>query len=122
MTEPEATRSVEADLTAWGKTVVLETVGRASGRARRVTLGFIEESHETILVAASDDTTQWALNLVAEPHCHIERDGSRRAGRAVLLPPEERNAVVAGLILKYGTPSERLGRGPAFRVALVAGD
>ena len=122
MTEPAASRSVEADLTAWGKTIVLETVGRASGRARRVTLGFIEDGHEAILVAASDDTTQWALNLVAEPHCHIERDGSRRAGRAVSLPEGERNAVIARLILKYGTPSERLGRGPAFRVALLAGD
>jgi hypothetical protein len=27
-----------------------------------------------------------------------------------------RNAAIASLILKYGTPAERLGRGPAFRL------
>jgi hypothetical protein len=31
----------------------------------------------------------------------------------------EANAGIVALILKYGTPAERLGRGPAFRLRQV---
>jgi len=30
----------------------------------------------------------------------------------------ERNVAITALILKYGTPAERLGRGPAFRLRI----
>lgn len=122
MTGPEPARSLEADLTAWGKTIVLETIGRTSGLPRRVTLGFIAEDSGAILIAASEDTSRWAGNLMAEPRCHVERDGSRALSNAALLSSEEGQSVVAQLILKYGTPSERLGRGPAFRVSPIGGE
>lgn len=120
MTGSERDRSLEGDLTAWGKTIVLETIGRTSGRPRRVTLGFLAEESGAILVAASEDTSGWALNLMAEPSCYVERDGSRVPSRATMLSPDEGHSVIARLILKYGTPSEKLGRGPAFRVAPAA--
>jgi deazaflavin-dependent oxidoreductase (nitroreductase family) len=122
VTKPEPDHSLEDDLTAWGKTIVLESVGRASGRPRRVTLGFIAEDSGAILIAASEDTSRWARNLLAEPRCHVERDGSRVPSYAARLSSEESHAVVARLILKYGTPSERLGGGPAFRVSPRADD
>ena len=104
-----------ADLAAWGKAIVLETTGRHSGRARRVTIGFIERDG-ALLVASASDGTHWARNLLAEPRCHAESRGLRRAYRAQLLDDRERDATVVALILKYGTPAERLGGGPAFRL------
>jgi hypothetical protein len=85
-----------------------------------VAVGFIEDESGNILVAASSDAAHWAQNLAADPSCHIEREGSRVACRAASLPDNERNAVIAELILKYGTPSEQLGAGPAFRITPIA--
>jgi len=108
--------SMEADLAAWGKVITLETRGRHSGQPRRVTVGFVEELGAVLLVAAANEASAWARNLIAEPGCHVERDGRRSAYRAIPLVGPARAAVVSALILKYGTPSERLGAGPAFRL------
>ena len=110
--------SLEGDLAAWGKVILLLTRGRSSGRSRSVGVGFIEEDDRpgSLLIAASDDETHWARNLLADPDCTVERGGDTRRYRAQRLPPEERQATVAALILKYGTPAERLGGGPAFRL------
>jgi hypothetical protein len=35
---------------------------------------------------------------------------------AIRIPDDERGHVVVELILRYGTPAERLGAGPAFRL------
>jgi deazaflavin-dependent oxidoreductase (nitroreductase family) len=119
MTEPSGgggQTSLEEDLAAWGKVVNLETRGRRSGRPRRVTVGFVEEASDTLLVAAADEHVHWALNLLADPRCVVERDGERRSCRAVPLGEPERRAAVAALIMRYGAPAERLGAGPAFRL------
>jgi hypothetical protein len=39
---------------------------------------------------------------------------------AQALDERERNAAIAALILRYGTPAERLGRGPGFRLRPAA--
>jgi deazaflavin-dependent oxidoreductase (nitroreductase family) len=104
------------DLTTWGKVITLETRGRRSGRPRRVTVGFAEEAGAGLLVAAADDATHWASNLLAEPRCQVERDGLWSWYLATPLSGDERNAAITALILKYGTPSEQLGAGPAFRL------
>lgn len=101
------------DLAAWGKVITLETRGRHSGLPRRVAIGFVA-TPEGLLVAAADEETRWARNLLAEPRCHVELGSERSARLAIPLDGVERNAAVAALILKYGTPSERLGGGPAF--------
>ena len=41
----------------------------------------------------------------------------RRAYRAEEIDGPERARAITELILKYGTPAERLGAGPAFRAA-----
>jgi deazaflavin-dependent oxidoreductase (nitroreductase family) len=109
-------RSLEADLTATGRTITLETRGRASGRPRRVTIGFVAEPDGSLLVAASSDGTHWARNLAAEPACSVEYAGRRLPCQAERLAGSPAHAAVAALILKYGTPAERLGAGPAFRL------
>lgn len=114
--EPRPASSLEADLAAWGKVVVIETRGRRSGLPRRATVGFAEAPDGALLVAASDAETQWARNLLSDPRCVVERDGQRHAAAAVPLEDEQRHAAATALILKYGTPAERLGGGPAFRL------
>jgi deazaflavin-dependent oxidoreductase (nitroreductase family) len=108
------------DLTTWGKVINLVTRGRRSGRPRRVTVGFAEEPGVGLLVAAADDATHWASNLLAEPRCQVERDGRWSWYLATPLSGHERNAAITALILKYGTPSEQLGAGPAFRLVPMA--
>lgn len=113
---PGQPRSLEGDLVAWGKVIVLETRGRHSGATRRATVGFLEEDDGVLLVAAADDGAEWARNLIAHTSCRVERDGQLSERIAHRLEGDEHDAVVAGLILKYGTPAERQGGGPAFRL------
>ena len=107
-------------LASWGKVLVLETRGRRSGELRRVAIGFVTEPTGTVLVAAGSHATGWARNLAAHPRCTLEIDGVRRPYTARPLDGSERARSVRELILKYGGPAERLGRGPAF--ALVPED
>jgi len=108
--------SMEDDLTAWGKVIGLETTGRHSGHPRFVTVGFVAEADGSLLVAASGPASAWAANLRAEPACHVSLDGFRRPFVATELHAAAHSAAVRALILKYGTPAERLGAGPAFRL------
>lgn len=103
-------------LAAWGKVVMLETTGRMTGRAIRTAVGFVEEPDGSLLVAAGSPASHWAANLLAEPACHGTIGESRRAYRAEELDGPERARAISGLILRYGTPAEGLGAGPAFRL------
>ena len=105
------------ELAAWGKVAMLETVGRTSGNPVRSAVGFIEEDDGSMLVAAGSESADWALNLRANPSS-TATVGERSAAydQAVELEGEERSAAVVALILKYGTPAERLGHGPVFRL------
>jgi deazaflavin-dependent oxidoreductase (nitroreductase family) len=96
---------------------MLETIGRKSGGPVQSAVGFIEEDDGSILVAAGSDTADWVLNLRANPRCRATV-GERTAdyGWAVELQGNERSATLVALIVKYGTPAERLGRGPVFRL------
>ena len=103
-------------LAAWGTVAIIETRGRSTGRPARAAVGYIEESDGSLLVAAGDPDADWARNLEADGECIVtigERTGRYRTEP---LDGPERNATIAGLILRYGTPAEGLGRGPAFRL------
>jgi hypothetical protein len=50
------------------------------------------------------------------PVVRVTREGHSLPYRAIALDGTERNAAIAALILTYGTPAERLGAGPAFRL------
>lgn len=119
--DPGPADTLEDDLARWGKVIILETRGRRSGRPRRVPVGFLEAEGGALLVAAADEDTHWALNLLAEPRCTVEREGIRLEHEAILLEEEAHHATVTALIMKYGAPAERLGAGPAFRLAPGAG-
>jgi deazaflavin-dependent oxidoreductase (nitroreductase family) len=109
---------MEADLVASGRFVRIETIGRVSGEPRAVTVGFVDDLSEdgAVLVAAGDPHSAWALNLLEHPACRV-RVGERSFDAiAEPLEPADHNRAIAGMILRYGTPAEGLGRGPAFRL------
>jgi deazaflavin-dependent oxidoreductase (nitroreductase family) len=104
------------ELATWGKVALLETRGRVSGRPLRTAVNFVEEPDGSLLVAAGEPDADWALNLLADPTATAtvaERTGRYRTFE---LDGPERSAAIASLILRYGTPAERLGRGPAVRL------
>ena len=81
-----------------------------------VEYGFVEQDG-SLLVASATQTTHWARNLAADPRCEVELRGERRGYVAVPLVDAARDAAVRALILKYGTPAERLVGGRAFRLS-----
>ncbi|MGH2467906.1 MAG: nitroreductase family deazaflavin-dependent oxidoreductase [Candidatus Limnocylindrales bacterium] len=104
------------DLVRWGRVALLETRGRRSGRPRPAQVGFIEQADGSLLVAANDPDADWALNLLAEPSCRVTVGDRTLDCWAQVLADAEHDQAVSALILRYGTPSERLGGGPAFRL------
>jgi deazaflavin-dependent oxidoreductase (nitroreductase family) len=106
-------------LVGWSKAVAIETRGRRTGRTVITAVGFVEEPDGSLLVAAGDPGAHWAANLRAEPRC-VARIGTLRAAYvAEELDDAAEARAITGLILKYGTPAERLGAGPAFRLRPV---
>ena len=103
-------------LAAWGKVILLETTGRLSGRPRRTAVGFVVEPDGSLLVAAGSADADWAANLVANPACHGTIGDERLPYAAEEIDGPDRSRAIAELILKYGTPAESLGAGPAFRL------
>jgi deazaflavin-dependent oxidoreductase (nitroreductase family) len=94
----------------------LETTGRASGERRLVAVGFVEQPDGSVLVAAGGPDTEWARNLEADPQCRILVNDQLFDATAEPIGGPEAEAAVRELILRYGTPAEGLGRGPAFRI------
>lgn len=111
---------MEDDLVAGGRVIRIETRGRTTGLPRTVTVGFVEDPDEgqggTLLVAARSDETAWARNLLAEPRCHVVHGTRRFEALAEPLSHDEHVRAIRALIVRYGTPSEDLGRGPSFRL------
>jgi deazaflavin-dependent oxidoreductase (nitroreductase family) len=104
------------ELAEWGKVALLETRGRMSGRPVRTAVGFLEEPDGSLLLAAGDERADWVLNLRSSAECQAIIGDRSAPYVAHELDDVERAAAVVRLILKYGTPAERLGRGPAFRL------
>lgn len=107
---------MEDDLVAWGRVVRIETRGRVTGRRVRTVVGFVERPGGSILVAAGSPRADWALNLIADPACRTTIGDVGRDAVARLLEGAEHADAVRELILKYGTPAEDLGAGPAFEL------
>jgi deazaflavin-dependent oxidoreductase (nitroreductase family) len=103
-------------LAGWGVVAIVETRGRVSGQPARAAVGFIEEPDGSFLVAAGDPDADWALNLQAEPTATLTIGERSIPVRAEPVISADRNAAISGLILRYGTPAEGLGRGPVFRL------
>lgn len=103
-------------LAGWGKVVTIETRGRVTGRPVEVAVGYLEGADESVLVAAGTPESDWARNLTADPTCRVRLGDESWPAIAEPVDGPEAGRVVRDLILKYGTPAERLGRGPVFRL------
>ncbi len=104
----------------WGRAARVETRGRRSGLPRAAVVGYIGEPDGSVLVAA-DEFAHWARNLAANPECRVTIGDRTFAAHAEPLADAERARAIRELILRYGTPSERLGDGPAFRLRPIPG-
>lgn len=111
---------MEDDLVAWGRVVRLETRGRVTGRPAVAVVGFVEAADGALLVAAGDPGADWARNLLEEPRARVTLGERSYEVLARELDGDAAAAAVRELILRYGTPSERLGAGPAFALEPVA--
>ncbi|HUR16965.1 MAG TPA: nitroreductase family deazaflavin-dependent oxidoreductase [Candidatus Limnocylindrales bacterium] len=111
-----ADRSIGEELVGWGKVASIETVGRMTGTRVTAAVGFIEDADGSLLVAAGNETADWALNLRAEPRTRVTIGDTSATYLAAEANDTEKARAVTELILKYGTPAERLGRGPVFRL------
>jgi deazaflavin-dependent oxidoreductase (nitroreductase family) len=107
---------VAEQLAGWGKVVRLETRGRTSGRPIEVAVGYVEETDGSLLVAAGSEEAAWARNLFADPSVRASIGEDAWDAMAELLEGPDAARAVRELILRYGTPAERLGRGPVFRI------
>jgi deazaflavin-dependent oxidoreductase (nitroreductase family) len=112
---------VGEQLAGWGKVARIETLGRSSGRAVTAAVGFVETADGSLVVAAGLPEADWARNLEADSACIVTIEDRSVRMTATRLEPAEANRAVVELILKYGTPAERLGRGPAFRLRPAGG-
>jgi len=109
-------------LVGWEKAVAIETRGRVSGRSVVAAVGFVVEPDGSLLVAAGDPGAHWAANLRAVPRC-VARIGTLEGTYvAEELDGAAKGRAITELILKYGTPAERLGAGPAFRLRPASPD
>jgi deazaflavin-dependent oxidoreductase (nitroreductase family) len=111
--------TIGAELAAWGKVALLTTRGRVSGNVVTAPVGFVDVGDGALVVAAGAEDADWALNLRADPNVAASIGDETAQYDAVELFDADRNAAITALILKYGTPAEKLGAGPAFRLTRV---
>lgn len=109
-------RSIGDELVGWGKVALIETIGRVTGAPANAAVGFVEDENDSMFVAAGSEGSDWALNLRANPHCRVTVGERITACEAHEVDEAGRARAVTQLILKYGTPAERLGHGPVFRL------
>ena len=112
---------MEDDLVAWGRVLRIETTGHLTGRPAQATIGFVERGADAVIVAAGSPDAAWGLNLLTDPVCRVTIGDDRWDAVARPLDGAEHAAAVRDLILRYGTPAETLGAGPAFELRRVAG-
>ena len=97
----------------------LTTRGHRTGLPREVAVGFVREPDGSILVAANGPDQAWGQNLAADPRVTVTVGDERYEALAEPLERADHVRAVRELILRYGTPSERLGSGPSFRLRRV---
>jgi deazaflavin-dependent oxidoreductase (nitroreductase family) len=107
-------------LAGWGTVARLELRGRISGASVHVAVGYLESADGSLLVAAGDPDADWARNLEANPNGRVTIGDRAFDFISERIEGGASAPVVVGLILKYGTSAERLGRGPVFRLRPVS--
>lgn len=85
-------------------TLLLEHIGRKSGKRLVSPLVYIRDGDDVIVVASQggrDTDPQWYRNLVANPDAYIEIGSDRRPVRALTATPEQRARLWPKLVDAY---------------------
>jgi len=84
--------------------LLLTTVGRRSGRARTLPVGYLREGNGYLVVGSNGalpPDPAWTLNLRAHPEAVIELDGARLRVRAAILSGDERERAWRAVVTRY---------------------
>ena len=83
----------------------LVTRGRTSGEPRSITVWFAAVGRTVYLLSGGGEAAHWVRNLRANPAVEIVAGGTRVAGRARVIAPDEAEDPVAreAIAAKYGT-------------------
>jgi F420H(2)-dependent quinone reductase len=84
--------------------LVLETLGRTTGKVRSVPLLYVEDAGDWIVMASSGGDPRhplWFTNLEAEPRVTVVTEAGRRAAEAIVTEGEERDRLFAQLRAIY---------------------
>jgi deazaflavin-dependent oxidoreductase (nitroreductase family) len=68
---------------------LLETVGRRSGKRRRVPVGYGLDGNVLWIVAHHGRSAAYVQNLIANPQVKVKVEGAWRTGAAQLVPDDE---------------------------------
>lgn len=110
-------RSFGARMAKTGRFVLIETVGRSTGRRHATPVGYVQTSDGALLVGAGAAGAHWAQNLVATPACRASLGGATEDYRAVVLTGAEREDALRAIKGRYGPGmADRIGAGPVFRL------
>jgi deazaflavin-dependent oxidoreductase (nitroreductase family) len=110
-------RTFGARMAASGRFLLIETVGRSTGRRHQTPVGYEQAEAGDLYVGAGSPTAHWARNLLAEPHCRASLGGETREFRAVPLDGEDRDTALRAIKSRYGPGmADRIGAGPVFRL------
>ena len=111
---------MDADLVAHGGSCGSRSADGAPAMARTVTVGFVNEGGGCLV--AANTGSEWGENLLADPDCRVRIGDRSFEPIAEPLEGADHARAVRELILRYGTPSEGLGRGPSFRLVPLRQD
>ncbi len=85
-------------------TLLLDHVGRTSGRSFTVPLLYLRDGADVVVVASQGgrpEHPQWYRNLVADPHTHVQIGSEHSAVRAVVADPIARERLWPKLVDLY---------------------
>lgn len=98
-----------------GRIGILGTTGARTGKARSAPLGYVALADGSVLIGSGSlENRGWTVNLKADPACTFSVKGERRAYRARLVGPEERETVLSELMARMGGFGERAKWGDLF--------
>lgn len=110
-------RTFGARMAASGRFLLIETVGRRTGRRHQTPVGFEHAGDGAIYVGAGSASAHWAHNLLAQPECRASVGGETRDYRATPLEGRDREAALRAIQGRYGPGmADRIGNGPVFRL------
>jgi deazaflavin-dependent oxidoreductase (nitroreductase family) len=94
-------------------TFFLTTIGRSTGQERRVAVSYLDLDGSFIVVGTNwgkPSSPHWALNLLSNPQCWIERSGMRMPATASVVTEAERERLwvqLADMLPAFGTYRRR---------------